>query len=271
MKQIIVLGANGMLGQMAVRYFSNFAATVPVTLRFTTKGLISLRDFFQAYRECIIINCIGSIPQKSSSEFGLYETNFAIPTYLTSCLSQGQHLIQPTTDCVFDGQIPPGSFYPKDSERTPLDSYGASKMLAELALEGRPRTTLIRVSIIGTDSISKSPRGLLGWFLSQPQGTFVTGYTNHYWNGITTLEWCKQVHKMISEGLPTIDNLIQLGTIESQSKYQVLCQAKEVFSVQCEVRPGLAERQLNRCLVPEIVVKPLIEQLRELQSLTRTA
>ena len=67
--------------------------------------------------------------------------------------------------------------------------YGKSKS------QGEPKNcTIIRTSIIGEELNHK--RSLVEWIKSNTGGE-INGYSNHYWNGITCLQYAKIVEYMI--------------------------------------------------------------------------
>ena len=265
MKNIIVLGSKGMLGQMVCLYFSkNGYKIIEFNSRFTEdnsnlyfKELNKLEDGF-------VINCIGRIKQKSEDAFNLFLSNTIFPLALSRSLKKNHFLIHPSTDCVFDGNT--DSAYNLNALHTANDVYGLSKSLGETAVKKSINSIIVRVSIIGPDN--NSNKGLLSWFLSNPKGSVLNGYTNHYWNGITTLEWCKRLHEIISEKKVLTEylkqGLIQFGTNEIYSKFEMLKLFNRVFKKEYIIKP-IESNNINRCLLPQIEVKSLELQLEELK------
>ena len=123
------------------------------------------------------------IKQKSEEAFDLLWANSILPLSLARSLKSSHILIQPSTDCVFDGHnnIP----YNILDTHTASDVYGWSKSLGETAISGRLNSLIIRGTI---KRYNKSNKGLLAWFLNNPSSNTLNGFTNHFWNGITTLE-----------------------------------------------------------------------------------
>jgi dTDP-4-dehydrorhamnose reductase len=74
--------------------------------------------------------------------------------------------------------------------------YGKTKSLGEVR---SPNVNHLRCSIIGPEQ--KGHLSLLDWLLNQPQGAKVCGYTNHLWNGVTTLAFAKLCHGIMSKQL----------------------------------------------------------------------
>ena len=264
-KSIIILGANGMLGQMVMKYFIFEKYKVQVINdRFESNTVNDFINKINSYEDSIVINCIGKIKQKSDDLNDLLWSNSILPLELARSLKSGHFLIHPSTDCVFSGNI--YGKYLSHSWHDSVDFYGWSKSLGETAVYGRAKSLVIRVSIIGPDT--NSNKGLLSWFLNLPNNSEINGYVNHTWNGVTTLEWCKQVQTLI-EKKDFEDNLyklIQLGTEESYSKNDMLNSFQTVFGTNHKITPTISENTINRCLNADIVSKCLQDQLKELQA-----
>lgn len=269
-RQVIVLGSHGMLGQMAVSYFrARSCEVIVLSSRYepdTRNEFVSaLRDFPKA----VVINAIGRIKQKTESVQDLLWANAVLPLDLANGLLPDQTLIHPSTDCVFSGadQKP----YAVTDFPNAVDDYGWSKRLGEVALLGRPNTLILRVSIIGPDA-SSNPKGLLGWFLSQPKGSKLNGYANHYWNGITTLEWCKQVDLQLQRLSEEIEpcRLLQLGTKEYYSKHEMLQIFQDIYATNHEISEFSTNEAVDRRLEPCLVCKPLRYQILELKRMVMT-
>ena len=101
-------------------------------------------------------------------------------------------MIQIATDCVYSGKT---GGYNEDSLHDALDAYGKTKSLGEV----RSSTFLnIRSSIIGPEINHKVL--LLEWFLKQPKGAVLNGFSNHLWNGVTTLQFAELCLTIIKKG-----------------------------------------------------------------------
>lgn len=260
---IQIIGANGMLGQMAVNYFSSKGFTViAIDKRFEEASKWEFISAINEHKNSVLINCIGRIKQKTNSEVDLLWANAVLPLALANSLDDSITLIHPSTDCVFDGNT--NEPYSIHTLPNAMDSYGWSKRLGEVALMARKNTFIIRVSIIGPDN-NKAGKGLLAWFLSNSQGAELKGFTNHLWNGITTLEWCKQVEVLLSKNKNSNCELLQLGTNESYSKYEMLLLFQKYYNTHFVIRPFEAAEKIDRRLKPTLTCKDLDKQLAELQ------
>jgi len=263
-EELVILGSNGMLGQMVKKYFSKQGFDVVCfdqRLRYEDRG--SYTAFLKSLRSGILINCIGKIKQKSNDAGDLVLANTMLPATLRNSLHKDIILIHPSTDCVFSGKA--GSAYRTDQEADAEDDYGWSKRLGEVVLEGRPNTLIPRVSIIGPDN-NPAGKGLLAWVRSNAPGSTVQGYTNHLWNGMTTLEWCRQMHQFIQQHKIFPFRLIQWGTAGHSSKYEMLRMFNKTFGLGLTIQAVETAEPVDRRLVPEIICKPLPEQLQDLVS-----
>ncbi|MGD0638891.1 MAG: hypothetical protein ABSA72_12710, partial [Nitrososphaerales archaeon] len=106
--------------------------------------------------------------------------------------------------------------YIESSPHDALDIYGKTKSLGEIR---SPAVRYLRCSIIGPEGEGRPKDSLLEWFLGQPQGATVKGYTNHYWNGVTTLTFAKLCHGIMSQRLELqqVQHIIPLNAVNKAS------------------------------------------------------
>lgn len=216
---VAVLGGSGMLGSMMVDWLSRersmaVTATVrtprqlhhfrercaEVQWRLLEVDDCLLQDLTEVIRDCEwVINCIGVIKpyihddRPSETERAVL-VNAMFPHLLARAAEQSDcHVLQIATDCVFSGQK--GSYMEHDYHDA-LDVYGKTKSLGEVS---SLKVHHLRVSIVGPESLRHT--SLLDWFLCHPHGSVVQGYTNHRWNGITTLHFARLCHGIITQRL----------------------------------------------------------------------
>jgi dTDP-4-dehydrorhamnose reductase len=265
-RPVILIGSRGMLGQMVQRYFSRRGTElVTIDERFDfSSACPGLRKLIEA-GPGIVINTLGRIKQKSDEAVDLMLANALLPLQLSDRLAPGQFLVQPSTDCVFDGCA--GSPYALDQVPDAIDDYGWSKRLGECALEGKGNACVVRVSIIGPDWLNERPAGLLGWFLSQSAGSELSGYTNHLWNGITTLEWCRQIEALFVMDDPGLHagKLLQLGTAVAKSKHALLLDFQACFGTDFAISPFACDMPVYRVLESALPLPGIEAQLRDMK------
>jgi dTDP-4-dehydrorhamnose reductase len=146
-----------------------------------------------------VINCIGIIkPYINDSDTKQTETAFEIngvfPNRLQAWATErGAKVIQIATDCVFSGSK--GNYLETD-EHDALDVYGKSKSKGEAKGDSMMH---LRVSIIGPEVDRNS--SLLEWVRNQPKNAEIPGYTDHFWNGITSMHFAKIARGIIENDL----------------------------------------------------------------------
>lgn len=160
-----------------------------------------------------VVNCIGVIKPYIKDDNPVQtqralRVNGLFPHLLAQAAEQtGCKVLQIATDCVYSG-LKGG--YAEPAPHDALDVYGKSKSLGEVH---SPQVHHLRCSIIGPEP--KCHVSLLDWFLGQPQGAGVKGFTNHDWNGVTTLHYAKVCHGIMKQGLtlPHLLHVVPTGTI----------------------------------------------------------
>ncbi len=264
--RVVILGATGMLGSMGLNYISQDPS---LQLRATARSqelIDSLRIRFPGVQWQVLdaercnvkdiasvlkdaewaVNAIGVIKpyihDDNAAEVQRAVTvNALFPHLLARVAEQtGCRVLQIATDCVFSGVK--GHYTEKDNH-DPLDVYGKTKSLGEVY---SPHIYHLRCSIIGPEP--KGHVSLMDWFLKQPRSSGVSGYTNHQWNGVTTLHFARVCQGVIKNNLklPHVHHLIPAGTI---SKAQLLeCFRLEYERQDVTITPTEAKVVIDRTL-----------------------
>jgi dTDP-4-dehydrorhamnose reductase len=263
-RNIYVLGSRGMAGSMIQAYLKQQGHQV---IGLTREDFDALSDewpmkFLAFESGSILINCIGIIPQKvgnNTENLLVYEQiNSKFPHKLAEYCSAGNiQLIHLSTNCVFEEG-------PSVETKVPdaLDIYGQTKGA------GEPKGChVIRTSIIGPESFGPKV-SLLEWFLKQT--TDVRGYSNHIWNGITTLELAKYIEDLLKH--PQIPKkTVHLFSTNSISKYDLLLLIAQVYRKTISIvdykTPVSANTTLQSILEP-LIQKTIEQQINELWAFT---
>lgn len=225
MAKVVIFGSEGMLGKNLVELISQEHEVIEVN-RSGYKSNLSEKSFkFDAEKADVdslreftqdadyIFNSIAIIKQRipkivpAKVLSSVINVNSNFPTLLEQSLSEKTKIIEIGTDCVFSGNR--GSYIESDL-KDPTDIYGWSKALGEIESKKIMR---IRSSIIGRQTLQQN--SLLDWFLSQEVNGKITGFSNHYWNGMTTLQFSKIVLGIINK------NLFSSGTYHFYSESKV--------------------------------------------------
>jgi dTDP-4-dehydrorhamnose reductase len=247
-----------MLGHVVARYLSERGCTVTtLRRRFAERDLGFLREIEAAKPEWCI-NCTGLRASGGVRRDLLFEVNALLPQYCAQALRGRARFLQASTDGVFRPDFKDRAASEKGDA---TDDYGVSKRAAEEAVAGAGGI-VVRCSILGPEL--GEPRSLLGWFLRQTGE--VRGYTNHVWNGITTLEWAKVCWELMKRQRLVAGPVIQPGIWPAMSKCEVLRLIGQVWGLAVKVRPAQAAEAVDRTLIPTSRRPGLEQQLRELRA-----
>ncbi|WP_397351456.1 sugar nucleotide-binding protein [Paenibacillus larvae] len=167
-----------------------------------------------------MVNCIGILNDSAERDPAqAYHVNGRLPHLLKQVVNQvGGKLVQISTDCVFSGKQGGHEEWERPDGFT---VYSRSKAMGEV--KDAPHLT-IRTSIVGPE-IRQNGIGLLNWFLNQSGE--VKGYTEAYWNGVTTLELAKFVHHVMED--TSLNGIVHLTAPEQVSKYELLQLFRNIF------------------------------------------
>ncbi len=250
MRRVLVLGKTGMLGQTVLQTLSQDAALqVEGTHRLSSSDPLyfdaetagsRLREVMARWgRYDVVINCIGILQsdineQDTNSVRRAIRVNALFPHELAAVAAeQGSRVILVSTDGVFSGA---GGPYFEDAQSDCTDLYGKTKSLGEVR---HPSALTIRCSLIGCDLLKK--RGLLEWFLAQPDGAQLQGYTDYLWNGVTTLQFAQMCRQLICQD--RFDEVLSGGSVhhfcpnKPVSKFELLSIFKTAFHKDVRIMP----------------------------------
>jgi len=231
--RLIVLGGTGMLGHTLWKYLSRHFPDTYATIR---KGIedyendpsfqservidhIDVMDFqmlagaLRVIKPDVILNCIGLTKRREELQNPIPSIilNSILPHKLVRLAGDVKaKLIHFSTDCVFDGKT---GHYLDDTPTNATDLYGRTKALGEVS--GNNVLTL-RSSFIGEEIHGGTE--LLEWFLSQKNTVY--GFKNAIYTGLTTLELCKVIDKLLLEH-PDASGLYNVSS-DPISKYDLL-------------------------------------------------
>jgi dTDP-4-dehydrorhamnose reductase len=178
----------------------------------------------------VAINCIGIVKQSPlvADAPQLIQVNSLFPHQLAeACHARGVRLIHVSTDCVFSGRR---GRYTEQDVPDPTDFYGQSKLAGEAFGDG---VVTLRTSMIGREFRTKN--GLLEWFLSQPAGSTVSGYTNAVFSGPTALELARAIVRVAADHAE-LEGTFHVGA-EPISKHDLLLELRDAFGRDLRIEP----------------------------------
>ena len=258
--RFFVLGHSGMLGTAVVDVIRTAGFRYDTTEeRYSGHPLDPVVEAVAHSDADVVVNCAGITTHRRVTDIRLLVANALLPQHLAAVPGPRKRLlIHASTDCVFRGDR--GRYRVTDPPDA-VDPYGLSKRMGELAVATPgSRVVVLRTSIIGPEE--STSRGLLAWYLAQRQS--VVGWTDHAWNGITTLAWARLMVDIATGRQPLPPGIHQPGTNAAVSKYELLRLIGDAFDHSVEVKPVTTETPVDRTLEPTIMMPPISEQLAEL-------
>lgn len=164
-QRILLTGANGLVGQALVerlsavpevdllatgrdprpRFAGGSCGYTPLDI--TDAGAV--RRLFADFAPGVVINCaaITKVEAGEADRARCWEVNVeAVAALARACKAQGAHLVQLSTDFVFDGTAGP---YDERARPNPINFYGRSKWASENAVRaaGLRRWTIVRTAL----------------------------------------------------------------------------------------------------------------------------
>ena len=247
--RILILGGSGMLGhklwqRLSVRLpetfvvirhsrqvykeFKLFEDSRHVVDNIDAMDFPAIQSVLGKIRPDFVLNCIGITKRREAANdpAASITLNSLFPHKLAKWgQDNNAKVIIFSTDCVFDGKT---GNYTEESLTSAEDIYGRTKALGEVKV-GNALT--LRSSFIGPELSHGSE--LLEWFLAQ-KGT-VKGFRNAVYSGLTTLELCKVVEKIIFD-YPGAKGLYNVSS-NPITKFDLLMLIKRKMGLSIEIIP----------------------------------
>jgi dTDP-4-dehydrorhamnose reductase len=237
---VLVLGANGMLGNAVLRLFaesdgytafgtvrsSALVRLLPSRLRHCVitgvdvENNDSLIRLFAELHPDIVINCVGLVKQLAAGDDPLaaIAINALLPHRLARmCEMSGARLVQMGTDCVFTGSK---GFYTEADVSDAVDLYGRTKYLGEVDY---PHAITLRTSIIGHEI--EGVHSLIGWFLAQTGS--INGFRKVIFSGLPTVEIARVIRDYVIP-FPELHGVYHVSAVPI-NKFDLLTLVAQVY------------------------------------------
>lgn len=240
--KVLVTGAAGLLGSHICRLYSDVVGLTRHDLDITNPEQVY--DILHTHQPHVVINCAGIVPKHpSNNSLEQFHINGIAPRLLAAgCDEISARMIHISTDCVYSGNA---NEYYEWHIPNPDTMYGMSKVMGEIYRE--PHLT-IRTSFVGYPD--PTGRGLLAWLHNQ---TTCKGFTNYWWNGLTTVELAEL---LIDKIIPhfRLSGLLHLGAAQDITKHDLLVKARDFYGWEIDIKP-VAKPRINRLLRTEYLWK----------------
>ncbi|MDP4116734.1 MAG: dTDP-4-dehydrorhamnose reductase [Bacteroidota bacterium] len=241
-KRIIIFGANGMLGQYLVNYFSRsryyevMASSVeetsvinyPQYIQCDITNRESVKDAIYNFYPDFIINAAAftNVDKSETMREEAWKVNVKAVEYMAETARvQDIHLIHISSDYVFDGLAGP---YKETDKPNPLGYYGRTKLASENALKiSGSNFTIIRTNVLY--GISQSRPDFVKWLVTElmnnKQVKIVTDQIN---NPTFIPDLCDAIVKIVETSK---DGLFNVGGCEFISRYDFSVMIADFFTL----------------------------------------
>ena len=230
MKKILVIGYKGMAGHVVKNYLESTLnyevwgiarGVLPEenTINLDVFSVKKLEDVLNKGDFDVVINCIGLLNKtaEDNPELAVWFNSY-FPQLLASFGDKYNFkLIHISTDCVFSGKE---GAYKEDSLKNGIGFYAQSKALGEVV---NSKDLTFRTSIVGPE-LKPNGIGLFHWFMNQTDA--ISGFTEMFWTGVTTIELAKAINEAIIQELT---GLYQLTNNTKICKYDLVREFNRVF------------------------------------------
>ena len=264
MKNILVPGSGGMLGYGVSSYLRKNGYNVKGLARndfdVTKQDVTDIEKYI--VKQDLVINCIGVIKPmiEKNSVQDVLKVNSIFPQNLAKlCRKNNVKLIHVTTDCVFSGKT--GNY--KETDLYDADDlYGISKNGGDGS-----ECMVLRTSFVGPEN--GNSRSLMEWAFSQKNKS-VKGFTNHRWNGVSSVYFAEICAKILNENLYK-EGVYHIYSPDTVTKYELLQIFDKVFGLGLKISPAEAAEKCDRSmssihnLSSTIVTKTIETQVNELK------
>ena len=251
MNKLTIFGAGGMLGYAVEEYFGRHGYNVNPIYRsdfdIGTDSHDRLRDLLR--NTDVVINCAGVIKPRiaANSTEEVIRINSVFPNNLAKVCNEANILcFHITTDCVYSGKK---GNYDELALVDAEDLYGLSKSGGDSA-----DCMVLRTSIIGEEKGNN--RSLLEWVRSQA-GNEVNGFTNHSWNGVTTLYLAECIEYIVNNNLYR-KGIFHIYSPKAVNKYELLQILDKVYELRLNIKPIEANNFCDRSLFSNQVMSSIV-------------
>jgi len=265
MGKILVTGSAGMLGYAVSKYFVSKGYDVIKLTRSDFDIGTEPHENFIPFLEGVdvAINCAGLI-KPTIGKFPIEQAlrvNSIFPRNLARMTSdRGIKCFHITTDCVYTGKR---GKYDENSLFDGEDTYGMTKNAGE-----NNDCMVLRTSIIGEEN--GQSRSLLEWAKSQA-GKEVNGFTNHLWNGVTTLYLAEVIESILQLGLYQ-KGIFHIHSPNTVNKFELLNIFNNVYELNySKINATEAKDAVDRSMTSnydlsaKVCTKTLEQQIKEMR------
>lgn len=240
--KILILGSDGMVGHVVALYLKENGHDITGYGEHDALMLndySNLGDIISTGEYDAVINCTAIINQNAEADrVEAIKVNSLLPHFLEKVTARTKTVVvHRSTDCIFSGAK---GNYTLDDWPDATSFYARSKALGEIVNE---KDITIRTSLIGPEE-DKNGSGLFNWFYNQ-KGE-VNGFANAIWNGITTIEFARDIEWLL---LNKKQGIFQLASNNVIGKYDLLCLFEKYYPGNRKIK-RINNKRIDKSLAP---------------------
>ena len=237
----LVIDAEGMVGQVVSLWLQEAQHEVHVICTPTYNSLEIIANEIRSGSYDAVIDCAAIVNQYAEEDkAGASFVNVFLPHYLEKLTAGTKTIVvHRSTDCIFSGSR---GYYGLDDIPDASSFYARTKAIGELLND---KDITIRTSLIGPET-EESGEGLFNWFYYQ---TETDGFVNAIWTGLTTIEFAKEIDKLVQGRAHGVFQLVPDAAI---SKYELLKLFEEYYPGNRVIKK-VDNKRVDKSLIP---VKP---------------
>ena len=250
--RIVLIGANGMLGNYLYTYLSKLFEVVPTYCKsnkieknfvyLDITNLKSIKSLYERYKPQIIINCAAytNVDDAENNKFTCRSINSQSIQKILSVISKDTYLIHFSSDYIFDGRK---GNYSESCRPNPLSYYGKTKLESENAIIGSLNNYLIfRPGVLFTNNFRDNH--FVSWVYKSLKENLEINVTNEQTSNPTYIPLF--VEAIYNALLVRYKGLLHYGSDNFISRYDFAVQIANAFSLNQQLINPVNNKFLNQ-------------------------
>jgi dTDP-4-dehydrorhamnose reductase len=265
---VLITGANGMLGERCTLQLSRVHDVIASDLgnQLLYPSCVNYRQlditdkkavigFMEQLRPQVLLNCAAftHVDDAERRQNLAYKGNVqGVANIIEAVLPFGTHVIQISTDYVFDGSAGP---YKETDKITPINYYGETKYMSEqLLIESGITNTIIRTNVLFGSS-NAVHASFVHWVISKLQNREKISVVNDQYGNPTWVNGLAEVIKLIIER--KVYGIYHYGGADYVNRFELALETASVFNLD----PTLIRPTTTRALA-QIAPRPFRSGLK---------
>ena len=250
-RRVLITGAGGQLGRALVTELSPGLEVLPTSRQAVSGGQVAcditdweqVKETVSGFKPDVILNAAAFTDvdgNEREPEKSRQVNTRGVEHLLTAGEAVGAHMVQFSTDYVFDGQTGP---YLEGDQPAPLNAYGRSKLEAEgLVLAGNHHLVIRANVLFGPDIASKA--SFVRWVVeSLRQGQTIRVVDDQINNPTLTVHLAEAIRRALEQ---EASGLYHYGGLEFASRYDFAKEIARHFKLSLKLIKPIATSDLTQ-------------------------